>query len=134
MPASTGTAFYGHKAKGIRRWEDGLENTIIIVEVDDDRSVLWTRPADLDFNPLKPREGLGNLRADGFFAIWGGQQISLIGSRATQFALVWWLTVTTGSATVLATATMIAFIPSSFTAVSRAINPGCRDAYSSSMT
>ena len=46
-----------------------------------------------------------------FFTIWTGQQLSLIGSRAAQFALVWWLTTTTGSATVLATASMVALMP-----------------------
>ncbi|UCF09380.1 MAG: MFS transporter [Candidatus Bipolaricaulota bacterium] len=46
-----------------------------------------------------------------FFTIWIGQQLSLVGSRAAQFALVWWLTTTTGSATVLATATMVALLP-----------------------
>jgi len=46
-----------------------------------------------------------------FFIIWTGQQFSLIGSQLVQFALVWWLTTTTGSATVLATATLVAIIP-----------------------
>jgi len=46
-----------------------------------------------------------------FFTIWTGQQLSLLGSQAAQFALVWWLTTTTGSATVLATATTVTLIP-----------------------
>ena len=46
-----------------------------------------------------------------FFTIWTGQAFSLIGSRLVQFALVWWLTQTTGSATVLATATLVAILP-----------------------
>ncbi len=46
-----------------------------------------------------------------FFAIWGGQAFSLLGSMLVQFALVWWLTSTTGSATVLATATIFAILP-----------------------
>jgi DHA3 family macrolide efflux protein-like MFS transporter len=46
-----------------------------------------------------------------FFSIWTGQAFSLFGSRIVQFALVWWLTSTTGSATVLATSTMVALIP-----------------------
>lgn len=46
-----------------------------------------------------------------FFTIWIGQQFSLIGSMLVQFALVWWLTKTTGSATILATATMTAMLP-----------------------
>jgi DHA3 family macrolide efflux protein-like MFS transporter len=46
-----------------------------------------------------------------FFVIWTGQAFSLIGSSVAQFALVWWLTQLTGSATVLATATMAAMVP-----------------------
>jgi DHA3 family macrolide efflux protein-like MFS transporter len=46
-----------------------------------------------------------------FFSIWTGQQLSLVGSRVAQFALVWWLTDLTGSATVLATASMVALVP-----------------------
>jgi len=46
-----------------------------------------------------------------FFSIWSGQALSLLGSQLVQFALVWWLTKTTGSATVLATATLVGFLP-----------------------
>ncbi len=46
-----------------------------------------------------------------FFAIWTGQAFSLVGSQVAGFALVWWLTKTTGSATVLAMATMAAILP-----------------------
>ena len=46
-----------------------------------------------------------------FFRIWTGQAFSLVGTRVAQFALVWWLTKLTGSATVLATASMAALIP-----------------------
>ncbi|HSJ58053.1 MAG TPA: MFS transporter, partial [Anaerolineae bacterium] len=46
-----------------------------------------------------------------FFGIWTGQALSLVGSRAAQFALVWWLTQLTGSATVLATASLVGLLP-----------------------
>jgi len=46
-----------------------------------------------------------------FFIFWGGQAVSLVGSSLVQFALVWWMTKTTGSATVLATASLIAILP-----------------------
>lgn len=49
-----------------------------------------------------------------FFTIWTGQLLSLVGSQAVQFALVWWLTKLTGSATVLATASMVALLPGIF--------------------
>ena len=46
-----------------------------------------------------------------FFTIWGGQAFSLFGSALVQFALIWWLTQETGSATVLATATLFGLLP-----------------------
>ncbi|MBV7333375.1 MFS transporter [Chloroflexi bacterium TSY] len=46
-----------------------------------------------------------------FFIIWGGQAFSLLGSNLVQFALIWYLTTTTGSATVLAIASMIGLLP-----------------------
>jgi DHA3 family macrolide efflux protein-like MFS transporter len=47
-----------------------------------------------------------------FFTIWTGQSLSLVGSVAAQFALIWWVTKETGSATVLATASLVAMAPS----------------------
>ena len=46
-----------------------------------------------------------------FFAVWTGQAFSLLGSQLVQFALIWWLTKTTGSATVLATASLVGLLP-----------------------
>lgn len=46
-----------------------------------------------------------------FFSIFTGQAFSLFGSGLVQFALVWYLTLETGSATVLATATLFAMLP-----------------------
>lgn len=46
-----------------------------------------------------------------FFTIWGGQALSILGSQLVQFALIWHLTVQTGSATVLATASLAGTLP-----------------------
>ena len=46
-----------------------------------------------------------------FFILWSSQAASLFGSAVVQFALAWYLTRETGSATVLATALMVAMIP-----------------------
>lgn len=46
-----------------------------------------------------------------FFTLWSGQAFSLLGSQLVQFALVWWLTHATRSATVLATATLASMLP-----------------------
>src|SRR5688572_15127051 len=46
-----------------------------------------------------------------FLILWAGQSLSLIGSQAVQFALIWWLTERSGSATILATATLLGLLP-----------------------
>ncbi len=46
-----------------------------------------------------------------FLTIWVGQIFSLLGSELVQFSLAWYLTTRTGSATVLATATLAGFLP-----------------------
>ncbi len=60
-------------------------------------------------------EGTDSIHADRwktpFFTIWAGQAVSLIGSGIARFALIWWLTEETGSATVLATTTFFALLP-----------------------
>ena len=46
-----------------------------------------------------------------FFTIWSGQSLSLFGSSLVHFALIWWLTQQTGSATVLAVASLAGMLP-----------------------
>jgi MFS transporter, DHA3 family, macrolide efflux protein len=60
--------------------------------------------------PIAPDQLASHWKAR-LFTIWSGQALSLVGSALVQFALVWWLTVKTGSATILATATLMALLP-----------------------
>ena len=46
-----------------------------------------------------------------FFTVWTGQAFSLFGSQLVQFALIWWLTQKSGSATILALATLVGMLP-----------------------
>mgnify|MGYP001266226457 CR=1 FL=1 len=46
-----------------------------------------------------------------FLTLWIGQVFSLLGSQLVQFALIWWLTQQTGSATVLAIASIVGIVP-----------------------
>lgn len=46
-----------------------------------------------------------------FWLLWSGQAISLLGTQLVQFALIWWLTKTTESGTVLATASLVGLLP-----------------------
>jgi DHA3 family macrolide efflux protein-like MFS transporter len=59
--------------------------------------------------PLHPDPGPG--WQPRFWAIFGGQALSMIGSALTQFVLLWWITDTTGSVSALATAGMAALLP-----------------------
>lgn len=46
-----------------------------------------------------------------FALIYTGQAFSIIGSAAVQFAIIWWLTVKTGSAITLTSASIVGFLP-----------------------
>ena len=59
-------------------------------------------------NPSQSQAGSWTGR---FFTIWTGQALSLFGSALVQFALIWWLTQKSGSATVLAIATLVGMLP-----------------------
>ncbi|MFZ5922415.1 MAG: MFS transporter [Chloroflexota bacterium] len=64
----------------------------------------------MEMQNITQQEFLSNWKPK-FFTIWGGQAFSLVGSSLVQFALVWWLTQQTGSATILATASLVALLP-----------------------
>ncbi len=49
-----------------------------------------------------------------FFIIFAGQAVSLLGSELVQFALIWWLTLASGSATTLAIAALVGLLPPVF--------------------
>lgn len=63
-----------------------------------------------NLKPTTPQPELQGWKVK-FFAIWTGQIFSLLGSSLVQFALVWYLTKSTGSAAVLAGATVAAILP-----------------------
>ena len=46
-----------------------------------------------------------------FLLVFGGQVLSLFGSELVQFALIWWLTQESGSATTLAVAALVGLLP-----------------------
>jgi DHA3 family macrolide efflux protein-like MFS transporter len=60
--------------------------------------------------PIETSELESNQLRD-YMKIFSGQAFSLVGSALVQFALVWWLTYTTGSALVLSLATMVVILP-----------------------
>jgi DHA3 family macrolide efflux protein-like MFS transporter len=49
-----------------------------------------------------------------FFTIWSGQALSLFGSQLVQFALIWYITDSTGSATALSIGSLVGLLPQVF--------------------
>jgi len=62
-----------------------------------------------------PSKGVGAINSQKwkvpFFTVWTGQAFSLVGSALVRFALIWWLTEKTGSATTLAAASLASMLP-----------------------
>jgi hypothetical protein len=90
LPVGPGNIYEpGKKPKGdaaIARG-DGLSNTIMLVEADDDRAVPWTKPQDLTYDPADPMAGLGHLRPGGFVALFADGHIKFIRGTATPATL-----------------------------------------------
>ena len=55
----------------VRNIEDGLENTLAILEVNNELAVPWTSPSDFDVEVGRAAEFIGGLRTEGTYAIWG---------------------------------------------------------------
>jgi hypothetical protein len=68
VPVGEGTVFDSKTGRRFRDITDGTSNTLLIVEANADRAVIWTRPDDLPFDPSNPLAGLGQLRPGGFLA------------------------------------------------------------------
>ena len=56
------------RATRVQDIRDGTSKTIMVVEVDDDRAVIWTKPQDLEWDSDQPTAGLGHIWSDTFFA------------------------------------------------------------------
>ncbi|MHB8968921.1 MAG: DUF1559 family PulG-like putative transporter [Pirellulaceae bacterium] len=71
VPMASFTPF-GKRMTGLstRLIEDGLADTVAIVEVDDAIAVPWTQPADLTIELNAFRKQVETLREDGFFVVW----------------------------------------------------------------
>jgi hypothetical protein len=63
--AGTGLAFDG-EGRRFQDFTDGTSNTILTVEANAEQAVEWTKPADWNFDPRRPMEGLGKSHPGGF--------------------------------------------------------------------
>ena len=68
-----GTAFEGKGGVTMEDFKDGTSNTILVVEGGVD--VLWTKPADLDYQPGKKLPAVGGIFPKGFHALFANGSV-----------------------------------------------------------
>lgn len=68
-PVGPGTLYQDHQRRGLFDIPDGTTNTVMLVEVNDDRATSWTKPEDWTYDKNDPFAGLGSAHKDGFFAL-----------------------------------------------------------------
>jgi hypothetical protein len=78
VPVASFTAFGRARGIGTRNIEDGLENTVLVVEVDDSAAVPWTKPEDLKLDVRALGSQFGSLRDDGTFVVWGDGKVTRV--------------------------------------------------------
>ncbi len=66
LPVGNGAAFDADKTTQFKDIRDGTSNTLMVVAVDDQHAVVWTKPDDWPFEPKDPAKGLGRFFNDGF--------------------------------------------------------------------
>jgi hypothetical protein len=78
--APLGPGFMWDDPKGVKisQITDGTSNTIALVEADDDRAVVWTRPADITIDSKDPTAGLLGHYAEGFQAAVADGSVRLV--------------------------------------------------------
>jgi hypothetical protein len=67
VPVGEDTIFSGEEGARLRDIRDGTSKTIMVVEVDADRAVPWTKPDDYEVEAKDPLAGLGHFRAGDIF-------------------------------------------------------------------
>jgi len=83
------TVFPGPQGIGLADIRDGTAATIITVEVNDERAVIWTKPDDFEPDPKDPLKGLLGLYPDGFLAGLADGSVLLVSSKAEAETLLW---------------------------------------------
>ena len=80
LPAE-GSYIFGRDGQYVR---DDYKSVILLVEADDEWATPWTAPRDFTpANPDQVREGLGNVRKDGAFAMWANGWPVLLANELT---------------------------------------------------
>ncbi|HEY1067168.1 MAG TPA: DUF1559 domain-containing protein [Pirellulales bacterium] len=75
------TVFGRKEGRGISAITDGTSNTIMVVEVNDDAAVIWTKPDDWEVNAANPLHDLGDLFEHGFNALFADGSVRFVAKQ-----------------------------------------------------
>ena len=70
--------FPGKRSVNFAEILDGMSNTVMIVEANDQSAVVWTAPNDFQPDPTRPTKGLLGLQEDGFLAAFADGHVQRI--------------------------------------------------------
>jgi Protein of unknown function (DUF1559) len=69
------------KGTEIKEVFDGTSNTILLVEADDDRAAIWTKPDDYAVDPQNPAKGLLKHYADGVLVLLADGSVRMMSKK-----------------------------------------------------
>ena len=78
VPAGKGSIFEGKEGMNLSKILDGTSNTLLVLEVNEQAAVIWTKPEDLNYDVNKPMTGLGTAHPGGFLAAFADGSVRFI--------------------------------------------------------
>ncbi|PQO26702.1 hypothetical protein C5Y96_19650 [Blastopirellula marina] len=78
------------KGLGFQHFTDGLSNTAMCVEVNDDHAVIWTKPSDLEVDLMNVWNGLGEAQLGGFNGLFADGSVQFISKNVGDKFLKLW--------------------------------------------
>jgi Protein of unknown function (DUF1559) len=85
-PLGNGLMWDDPKGQRFATITDGLSHTIMIVETDDDRAVVWTKPDDIVIDMKEPAKGLLGHYVDGFIVLMGDGSVRTV---SKDYSAIW---------------------------------------------
>ncbi|TWU00371.1 hypothetical protein Pla108_13200 [Botrimarina colliarenosi] len=109
LPIGSGTLFPERKSLLPQRVEDGLANTVMLLEAD--QAVAWTEPNEMEIDLANPGAGLGALRSGSIYLAWASGMVGSVADDTRQADLKAMFTPDSGE-------------PFGFASVNHPIDPG----------
>ncbi len=81
VPSGKGSIFEGKEGTPFSKITDGMSNTLLALEVNEDASVIWTKPDDCAYDVTKPLVGLGTAHPGGFLAAMADGSVQFLAAN-----------------------------------------------------